>query len=216
MADHRVCPEHQRGAGRRGRRPPSPRRSARVPGVRLLDVQSDADAPSVRAHLRRRPRAAARARCSRCSRPTLARDRPAPPSRRAPAARRRRRRAVRADRGRDDGRLRRAGARGRRRGGRRASACRSSSTKRPPPRRRAATSRTSAAASSRASPPRSRSPEWAPDFGPAAPHRHGRRRRSSARACRSSPTTSTWRPIGSTSPRRSPPPSARAPAASAS
>ena len=39
---------------------------------------------------------------------------------------------------------------------------------------------------------------------------------SSARACRSSPTTSTWRPIGSTSRRRSPPRSATAAAASAS
>ena len=40
--------------------------------------------------------------------------------------------------------------------------------------------------------------------------------RSSARGCRSSPTTSTWPPTGSTSRRRSRPPSATAAAASAS
>ena len=57
---------------------------------------------------------------------------------------------------------------------------------------------------------------WAPDFGPAAPHPTRRRQRSSARACRSSPTTSTSRPIGSTSRRRLPRRSGTAAAASAS
>ena len=56
---------------------------------------------------------------------------------------------VRADRGRDDGRLRRAGARGRRGGGASASSCPSSSTRRPRRSRRGATSKTSGAASSR-------------------------------------------------------------------
>ena len=51
--------------------------------------------------------------------------------------------------------------------------------------------------------------EWAPDYGPSAPH-PAPGRASSARACRSSPTTSTSPPTGSTSRRRLPPPSASA------
>ena len=49
------------------------------------------------------------------------------------------------------------------------------------------------------------SPGWAPDYGAARPHPTAGAR-SSAHACRSSPTTSTWRPIAWTSPRRLPPP----------
>ena len=65
-----------------------------------------------------------------------------------------------------------------------------------------ATSKTSGAASSKGWPRRWRQEGWAPDFGrrDAAPdrRRHGR----SARACRSSPTTSISPPTGSTSRRK--------------
>ena len=57
-------------------------------------------------------------------------------------------------------------------------------------------------------------PEWAPDFGRSARRIRPPAPRWSARACRSSPTTSTSRPTGSTSRRRSPRRSASAAAAS--
>ena len=136
-------------------------------------------------------------------------------TRRASAPRRRRRRAVRADRGRDDGRCvalaRRRSARGRdtirraglplRRGGVEPGAA---EPRRHPPRRvrRAGGEDGDAGMGARLR------PAGAASDAPA--------RRSSARACRSSPTTSTWRPIASTSRRRSPPRSGTAAAASAS
>ena len=141
-------------------------------------------------HARRRRRRASRRRRWRSSTRRVDADRPAAAPGRASAARRRRRRAVRADRGRDDGGVRRAGE-GRRRRGRRAL-------------RRAGLSLRGGVDESRAQEPRghparrvrgARGEDGAAGLGArtSARRRRTRRpaRRSSARACRSSPTTST-------------------------
>ena len=145
------------GAIRRGRRPAARRQAGRV-------------AQPHRLHVRRRRRPGQRGRRWRCSTRAIARHRPAAALRRAPAHRRRRRRAVRADRGRDDGRLRRAGARGR--------GAKSSSEHdlpvflyeeaAPTPARRNLEDIRRGEFEGLAA--KMQQPEWAPDFGPAHPH----------------------------------------------
>ena len=140
--------------------------------------------------------------------------RPAHAPGRASAPRRGRRRAVHPDRGRDDGRLRGAG---RAVGAEVAHALRPAGV----PLRRGRDD--TGPAQSRGHPSRRvrRAGRQDAAAGVGARLRAGRAasRRpappSSARACRSSPTTSTSPPIGSTSPRRSPRPSGTAAAASA-
>ena len=150
------------------------RAASAVPGMRVLDVQSDAThnrsvftLAGDAAALTRRHSDAVRGRHRR--------HRPANAQGRASAPGRGRRRAVHSDRRRDDGGVRGAGQGRSPPTSRRASRCRSISTKTPRRIRRARTSRTSAAASSRAWRRRWRKPEWAPDFGPAAPHPTRRR-----------------------------------------
>ena len=139
----------------------------------------------------------------RWSNAAVAADRPAPAAGRASADRRGRRRAVRADRGRDDGGVRGARHGRREQPSRSASACRPTSTRR----RRARP----VAAEPRGHPPRRirragrtrwPSPAWAPDFGPPTPHPSAGASVDRRAACRSSLTTSTCRPTGSTSRRK--------------
>ena len=127
-----------------------------------------------------------------------------------PAHGRRRRRAVHSDRGRDDGRLRGAGN-GCGRGCRRPrTAFPSISMRKRPGSRHAAISRTSGAASSKVSPAKMKQADWAPGLRAERSASRAPAPRSSVRACRSSPTTSTSRPIGWTWRERSPPPSGTA------
>ncbi len=177
-----------------------------VPGVHLLDVQSDASHNrSVLTFV------ADRGAAARGGAPALrrgaGRDRSARPCRRASAPRRGGRLPVRSHRRRDDGRLRGAGAGNRRRRSRRASICRYTSTRTRRPTRRGATSRTSVAANSRGWPRRCAARPGVPTSGRRR-RTPARARRFSGRACRSSPTTSTSPPTGSTWPERSPRPSA--------
>ena len=152
---------------------------AATPGVHLLDWSSDASHNRSVITLAG-DAAPLKAAVLTLFERSLAVDRLAAAPGRASAHGRRRRRAVRADRGRDDGRLRAAGARDGRGGRGAVRRARCSSTRRRHRRPRGETSKTSAAASSKGWRRRWQQPAWQPDFGPcdAAPERrrHGHRR----------------------------------------
>ena len=166
-ADHRVRAERQRRPPPRCRGRPGRRRSPH--GCSSARPLVGRIAQSIGPDARRRC-AVAQGGGPRVVRRRRRRHRSAKTPGRASAHRRRRRRPLHPDRGRHDGRLRRAGEGGRRAPSPSGLPSRSFSTRRlrtTPPAR---TSRTSAAVEFEGLAAKMAQPEWAPDFGPAAPH----------------------------------------------